>query len=138
MWCMSNSMSETAADEHKLAGLAQMLGVIAALPVWFTWRQRSAFVRLHAVQSMLLDILMFAAIAILLAILAGGIVASAALAEQPDASLAVLTVLLFGLPMCSLVGMLVVITVVLLLRLRAAMAALQGREYRYPLIGRWG
>ncbi|MBN1887120.1 MAG: DUF4870 domain-containing protein [Thermoflexales bacterium] len=131
-------MPEAGSDEHKLAGLAQLLGVLAALPVWLTWRQRSAFVRLHAVQSMLLDALMFAAIAILLAILAGGIVASVSLAEQPDASLAALTVLLFGFPLCSLAGMLVVITAVLLLRLRAAMAALQGREYRYPLIGRWG
>ncbi len=126
------------AEEQKLAGIAQMLGLVAALPLWLTWRRRSAFVRLHAIQSILLDLALLVAVGLLLGLLAAGLLGSAALVGRPDVSLLVLTVLLFGLPLCSVMGLLLAATVVLVLRLRAAMAALQGREYRYPLLGRWG
>jgi uncharacterized membrane protein len=125
-------------DEQKTASLAQMLGIMAALPVWLSWRKRSAFVRLHAIQSMLLDVVLLVAVAASLGLLAAGLMGSVALSKRPDASLVMLAISMFGLPLCSLAGLLVVLTVVLLLRLRAAMAALQGREYRYPLLGWWG
>jgi uncharacterized Tic20 family protein len=125
-------------DEQKMAGLAQLLGVIVALPVWLMWRKRSAFVRLHAVQSILLDVALLIVVVVLMAVLVAGVASGAAQAGKPDASLAAMAVTMFGMPLCSLAGLLVVLTVVLVLRLRASVWALQGREYRYPLLGRWG
>lgn len=118
-----------------MAGLAQLVGLVAALPVWLAWRKRSAFVRQHAVQSILLDVVLLIAVAILLAVLVASVSSGARLAERPDTSLVILALLTFGAPICSLAGLLIVLTLVLLLRLRAAAVALKGQAYRYPLLG---
>src|SRR5512136_542114 len=48
-------MPDVSHDERNMAALAQSLGTLTALPVWLRWRNRSTFVRAHAVQSMLFD-----------------------------------------------------------------------------------
>ena len=121
-----------------MAALAQMLGVIAALPLWLMWRKRSAFVRLHAVQSMWLDVALALAIVGLVGLAVAGILIGAQMTTDPQGSVILLALTALGLPMCSLLGVLIVIVVIFALRLRAGLAALQGRQYRYPLLGRWG
>jgi uncharacterized Tic20 family protein len=87
---------------------------------------------------MLFDVVLVVWVGALLAVFVGGVLGGAALLERPGASALVLALLTFGVPICSVVGMLVVVTLVFIFRLRAATQALQGREYRYPLVGRWG
>lgn len=121
-----------------MAALAQMLGIIAALPLWIRWRKRSAFVRLHTVQSMLLDVAMVVAIIVLLGVLVAGILIGAQMTADPNGSVILLALMGLGLPLCSLAGILVVLVVIFVLRIRAGLTALKGNEYRYPLLGRWG
>lgn len=118
-----------------MAALAQMLGIIAALPLWIMWRKRSAFVQLHAVQSMLLDVAMVVAIIALLGVLVAGILIGAQMTGDPNGSVILLALVALGMPLCSLAGVLVVIAIIFVLRIRAGLVALKGGEYRYF---KWG
>ncbi len=124
----------TSESEQNWAAMAQLLGLLVALPAWLIWRKRSGFVRLHAVQSMLFDIVFLVLVGLLLGVLVIGVTTAVALIEQQDTELVMLLLTMFAMPICSLVGILGVATAVLLLRIRASAAALQGKEFFYPLL----
>jgi uncharacterized membrane protein len=122
-----------------MAALAQSLGILAALPVWLSWRNRSTFVRAHAAQSIVFDGVTVAALLIVTA-LAIGVVASGYVAfltlpaSVKDAALLFLVVICA--PGMTLIGSLVVLIAALVLRLRAAMAANRGQPFHYPLLAK--
>jgi uncharacterized Tic20 family protein len=120
-----------------MAALAQSLGVVAALPVWLRWRRRSAFVRAHAGQSIAFDGLTMAALVLIAALAVGAALAgNAALEQSSDNDMARLFVVALCAPGLALVGCLIVMLAALILRLRAAMAANEGRLFCYPLLKR--
>jgi uncharacterized Tic20 family protein len=128
---------EPSQDERSLAALAQSLGIVVAFPVWLKWRNRSVFVRGHAAQSMAFDGVISAALAIVAALAVGLAVAgTAALSGLPGGSTDVARVLLLAVcaPGLALIGCLAVLVTALVLRLRAAMAASQGKSFDYPLL----
>ncbi len=127
-----DSAASPCRDERNMAALAQGIGVIAAFPVWLAWRRRSAFVRMHAVQSMLLDAIVITALLVVTALVVGIAVAGSRFLQ--DASL--VFVVLICAPGMALIGLLGIMVAALVLRLRAAIAATQGKLYRYPLLGR--
>ena len=132
-------MMEPSRDECSMAVLAQSLGIAAALPVWLTWRNRSAFVRGHAAQSMAFDGVIAAAIVIVAALAIGLAVAgNAALSGLPGSGKDVAPVLLLAVcaPGLALMGCVAVLVAALVLRLRAAIAASQGEWFEYPLLKR--
>jgi uncharacterized Tic20 family protein len=121
-------------DERNVAVMAQSLGLVVALPVWLMWRTRSPFVRAHAIQSTAFDGITLAALVIVCTLSIGGAVAgNAALSGDDIARLCV--VALCGLCLAP-AGCLAVLIAALVWRIRAAMAANQGRLYRYPLLAR--
>jgi uncharacterized Tic20 family protein len=124
-------------NERNMAALAQSLGVLAALPVWLRWRNRSAFVRAHAAQSIVFDGMTVAAL-IVVAALAIGVVASGYVAfltlPRNIKDVALLFLVAICAPGMTLIGSLVVLIAALVLRLRAAIAANQGRPFHYPLL----
>lgn len=124
-------------DERNMAALAQSLGIVAALPVWLKWRNRSAFVRAHAVQSMAFDGVTIAAL-VIMAVLAvsTALIGNAALAPSRDDDIARLLVIALCAPGLALLGCLIVLLVALILRLRAVMAATEGKVFQYPLLKR--
>jgi uncharacterized Tic20 family protein len=119
-----------------MAATAQSLGVLAALPIWLAWRSRSAFVRAHAVQSIVFDGLTITALIIVAALAIGlALEGNALLGSQPGGNdVARLFLVALCAPGLALVGCLVVLIVALVLRIRAAMAANQGRPFQYPLL----
>ncbi len=122
-----------------MAALAQSLGIVAALPVWLQWRNRSAFVRGHAAQSMAFDGVIAAALAIVAALAIGlAVIGNSALSGLPGSGKDVAQVLLLAVcaPGLALVGCLAVLVTALVLRLCAAMAASQGKSFDYPLLKR--
>ena len=128
---------EPSRDECSIAALAQSLGIVAAFPVWLQWRNRSVFVRGHAAQSMTFDGVIAAALAIVAALAIGLAVAgNAALAGLPGSGTDVARVLLLAVcaPGLALIGCLAVLITALVLRLRAAIAASQGKSFDYPLL----
>jgi uncharacterized Tic20 family protein len=124
-------------DERNMATLAQSLGCLTALPVWLMWRNRSAFVRAHARQSIAFDGVTLAALVIIAAfIVAVAVGGNAALSMLSGSGkdMARLFLIAMCTPGIALVGFLAVMAVALGLRLRAAMAANQGRPFHYPLL----
>lgn len=132
-------MMEPSRDECSIAALAQSLGIAVALPVWLMWRNRSAFVRGHAAQSMAFDGVIAAAIIIVAALAVGlAVIGNAALSELPGSGKDMAPVLLLAVYAAglALIGCLAVFVTALVLRLRAAIAASQGKRFDYPLLKR--
>ena len=140
MIATSDKMEPTR-DERNMAALAQSLGILAALPVWLRWRNRSAFVRAHAAQSIAFDGITLAAevmvAALVVGLAAGG---NAALSSVFGSRLgygrdmALLFLLVICAPGLALAGFVGVIVAALVLRLRATMAANQGQPFQYPFV----
>ena len=124
-------------DERNMAALAQSLGMVAALPVWLRWRRRSAFVRAHAAQSIAFDGLTLAAL-VSMSVLAVGaaLIGNAALDRSSDNDMLRLLMIALCAPGLALVGCMLVMIAALILRLRAAMAANEGKPFEYPLLKR--
>ena len=133
-------MTDVSHDERNMAALAQSLGTLTALPVWLRWRNRSAFVRAHAVQSMLFDGVTLAALfsvaALTLGVALGGNAMLAALPNSLGADVARLALLMVCAPGLALIGFFAVTIVALILRVRATMAANQSQLFHYPLLKR--
>jgi uncharacterized Tic20 family protein len=132
-------MMDVSRNERNIAALAQSLGILAALPVWLRWRNRSTFVRAHAAQSIVFDGVTATALVIVAALAVGAaIVGFAAISTLQGGEDVVLQVLMLMVcaPGMALIGFLVVLITALVLRLRAAMAANQGRPFHYPLLNK--
>ena len=133
-------MADMSRDERNMAALAQSLGTLTALPVWLKWRNRSAFVRTHAAQSMLFDGVTLAALfsvaALTLGVALGGYAVLAALPNSMGADVARLALIMVCAPGLALVGFFAVTIVALILRIRATMAVNQSRLFHYPLLKR--
>ena len=130
-------MMEPTHDECNMAALAQSLGILAALPVWLRWRNRSAFVRAHAAQSIAFDGITLAALVIVAALIVGGVLAGNVAFSKVNgynADVAFFFLVAICAPALTLIGLLAVMLVALVLRLRAAMAANQGKLFQYPLL----
>ena len=124
-------------DERNMAARAQSLGLVAALPVWLRWRRRSAFVRAHAVQSIAFDGLTLAALVIMSVLAVGAaLIGNAALDRSSDNDMLRLLMIALCAPGLALVGCMLVMIAALILRLRAAMAANEGKPFEYPLLKR--
>ena len=140
MIATSDKMEPTR-DERNIAALAQSLGILAALPVWLRWRDHSAFVRAHAAQSIAFDGITLAAWVMVAALVVGlAVGGNAALSSALGSTLghgrdmALLFLLMICAPGLALVGFLGVMVAALVLRLRATMAANQGRPFQYPFV----
>jgi uncharacterized Tic20 family protein len=132
---------EPTRDERNIAALAQSLGILAALPVWLRWRNRSAFVRAHAAQSIAFDGITLAALVIVAALIVGlaaggNATLSSVFGSTPGhgRDMTLLFLLMICAPGLALVGFLGVMVAALVLRLRATMAANQGRPFQYPFV----
>ena len=134
-----SSQLEPNHDERNMAALAQSLGVVAALPIWLRWRRRSAFVRAHAALSIAFDGLTSAALVSIAGLAIGaGLIGNAALDHAGDNDLLRLLALAVCAPGLALGGGLLVMMAALVFRLRAAMAANEGKPYEYPFLKRPG
>jgi uncharacterized Tic20 family protein len=124
-------------DERNMAALAQSLGILTALPVWLGWRNRSAFVRAHAAQSMAFDGVTLAALvtvaALVVGVAVGGNAALSTLSGS-EKDVALLFLVMVCAPGLALIGFLAVLSTALILRLRATATANQGKSFRYPLL----
>lgn len=126
---------EPSRDERNMAALAQSLGILAALPVRLRWRDRSAFVRAHAAQSIAFDGITLAALVVVALFVIGiAVGGNAVLSPTSGKEMAALFLAMICAPALALIGFLDVMVAALVLRLRATMAANQGKLFKYPLL----
>ncbi|MFQ5809822.1 MAG: DUF4870 domain-containing protein [Armatimonadota bacterium] len=136
-------MDSPTQDEKLMAGLAHLAiilpywGIIGAIVVWATQKDKSKFVRAHAVQAVgwqVFEIILSLALGI---VCGGGffvmmMVLAVAGGGQPEA--APLGMLI---PFAVMGAMGLVMLVVIIVGVVAACNALQGNPYSYPLIGHY-
>lgn len=137
-----------ASDDRLLAGLSHLLGFIVALIVWATQKDRSSYVRFQAVQAMAFDFVatsmaillagcvFLASFAIIFLGTGGMAVASDQGSISPDAS-GPLFALMFSLPFFLPCLIILILGAILVARLVAAIQTMQGKDFRYPVLGRW-
>ena len=127
-----------------MGALAHFFGMLAALIVWALQKDKSRFVKFQALQALLFDF----TVAILFGILFGCLFLLAMLGMSGSmfffmskASSSSDIVPLFFLPFLfqsTVFACIFPISLVLtVIRLVAALSVLNGREFRYPVLGRW-
>jgi uncharacterized Tic20 family protein len=138
------SVRDTTSDERLLAAIAHGSiilfgwGVLAAIVLWISQRQKSAFVAFHALQALTYQLLQalywLVAMPIMFMLAFCGLTvitafASSSSSRSDPAAAALLPFLLAGVYLCGF-GLYVLAGVV------AAIYLLMGRDFYYPFIGR--
>jgi uncharacterized Tic20 family protein len=131
----------TTSDERVMGGLAHFFGLIAALIVWATQKDKSRFLRFQALQAMAFDAVLVVASMILTMCmlpvsLAGGMAlffTTSQAAPSPD-SLFPVTMAAMLWPMSMFLCIMPFALRALLIRTIAAVSVASGRDFRYPWI----
>lgn len=134
-------------DERLMAALAHFFGPVVALIIWATQKDKSRFVRFQAVQALAFDLTVFVALFVFigcfLVIVFGtvflgtaGAFAAANQNQNSDGSaLGLVASLIFFLPFLAWCPMMLLIVGTLVARVVAAINVLQGKDFRYPVLG---
>lgn len=132
-------------DESLFAAISHFFGLLVALIVWATQKDKSRYVRFQTIQAMTFDVITFAIITfvigglivVILVLLALGIGDIALLGNQnPTAEpvrvfLSLMAALPFVIP-CVLIP---VVGGIFIARLIATIQTFQGKDFRYPWLG---
>lgn len=133
-------------DERLLAALAHFFGLVVALIIWATQKEKSRFVRFQAMQAMAFDAVLFVVFflvfgCIMITMFGGALFgvagAAAAAADETTAGgvLGLLFSLSFLLPFAATCLMFLLALGALAGRAVAAVNAYQGRNYHHPWLG---
>ncbi len=132
---------ETTSDERVMAALSHFFGIIAALIVWATQKEKSHFLRFQALQAMAFD-MVFIVLYVLLMFCAVGVVfvtimAGAWFTTQSTSADNLFPALELGLlaPWGMFACIMPLVLVAMLVRIVAAVSVATGHDFRYPLIG---
>ena len=138
---MSPSAQQASQEERLLAAMAHsgallpFLGFIIPLHIWITQRDWSKFVQFHAVQALIYQLAMPSTFSAVYLLGIWGLYGSM-LDSLPDRLSAIPSGLLTL--RCVLVGMVLIgWGLTLILGLLGASRILAGRDFLYPLVGRW-
>jgi uncharacterized Tic20 family protein len=144
---MTDQPNTITSDEGLMAAIAHFFGILVALIVWATQKDKSRYVRFQAVQAMAFDLVVsvFTVIvvgfvmAIVFGILALGIGNMAMLGSQANPAaepfrtfIALMTAIPFLIP-CIIIPF---ILLFLVARIVATVQTLQGRDFHYPWLGK--
>ena len=131
-------------DEKMMGALAHLLGLVVALVVWAVQKEKSRFVRFQAIQAMAFDgalmVVSTVSFFCLFTLMSLGMVGSLISTINDPASINDFPVLfLFPtiMPFLIFTCIFPLSFVMLIVRLIAAISVLNGRDFRYPLIGKW-
>jgi len=137
----SGESFETTSDERVMAALAHFFGLIAALLVWATQKDKSRFLRFQSLQALAFDaLLMILSLVLTMCVmgvmLVGVIFEGFSVAQSASPPDSILTIgmasmlLPFGMFFCIMPLSLAALTV----RIIAAISVAGGRNFRYPWI----
>jgi uncharacterized Tic20 family protein len=131
-------------DERLMAAVSHLFGMVVALIVWATQREKSRFVRFQSIQALAFDgALMLVSTVVffcLFAVMMLGMLGSMAAAFNDPASMDEIGLMFmipsFG-PFLIFACIFPFSFVILAIRMFAALSILGGRDFRYPIIGKW-
>jgi len=134
-------------DERLFAGLSYLLGLVVALIIWGVQKDRSRFVRFHALQAIGLDVLFILASMVisgcllastftLLSLMVAGIITAGAYANPESPTFLLALILPMGLPVFIVTPVFLLVGTTLFVRIYAAVKVFQGHDFHFPAIGR--
>lgn len=135
-------------DERIFSALSHFLGLIAALIVWATQKDRSPYVRFQSLQALVFDALVYiltfifsgcialSTFAVALLGTTGSIFATE-INQDPGPIIGIVIGIAFSLPFLVMLPLAFFAILVFILRIAATISTFQGKDFRYPLIGRW-
>lgn len=133
--------SPFSSDERMLAALAHLFGIVVALIVWVTQKDKSPFVKFQAIQAIGFDLVwmvigMLASFCYVGVMFAGMFLMIFGTASAPESFDPALVVLPAMFPLAIFCLIMPIGLLNLGLRLFAAISVFQGKDYRYPFIGK--
>jgi len=139
---MTTETTGTHSDDRILSAISHLFGILVALIVWATHKEKSASVRFQAVQAIAFDVLVMVFFALftfcLLGVMFAGMFASMfviSTAEASGDSTWPFLMLSSMFPFTFLL-MVPVSLGVFIVRLIAAISILNGKDFRYPWLGK--
>jgi uncharacterized Tic20 family protein len=137
--------TEPTSDERLMAALAHFFGLVVALIIWLTQKDKSRFVRFQAMQAVAFDVavvvIIFVMVGCLAAFIIGGAAlgtagAAAAASAGDDGSLAGLFLsLTFAIPFIGNCVIILLALGLVVARIIAAVNVFQGKNYHHPWLG---
>ena len=138
-------LQPTQPDDKVLAAISHFFGLLAAIIIWAIQRDKSEYVRFQTLQAVSFDMLnalvIMLAIGLFVACMVIPILFSLVILQMSDSSEVPEFVVLFMItPMLFppiIAGLLILYSLVnMLARLIAAIRVLQGKDFRYPWLGK--
>jgi uncharacterized membrane protein len=134
-------------DESLLAAISHFFGLLVALIVWATQKDKSRYVRFQAVQAMVFDLVVSVIVlltvgcmmVLIFGVLALGIGDFALIGSQSNPTVEpfrVLISMMTAIPLLIPCIMVPVIGIIFLARLIATIQTFQGKDFHYPWLGR--
>lgn len=131
-------------DERLMGALAHFFGTIAALIIWTLQKDKSRFVRFQALQALTFDFVVTTGMTVLLlcgfSIVFLAVFGSMFLAVNsayPPEDVGVFFVLPFMSPFLIIACVFPFMFALTVTRLIASASILSGRDFRYPVLGKW-
>ncbi|HEX9091487.1 MAG TPA: DUF4870 domain-containing protein [Anaerolineales bacterium] len=143
---MNDKPQTPTSDESLMAAISHFFGILVALIVWATQKEKSRFVRFQSIQAMAFDLLISAFVFLVvggLLVLIFGLIAlgigdiailgsqNNPTAEPVRAFIALMTAIPF-LITCILIP---ISAIIFIARLIAAIETFQGKDFHYPWLG---
>ena len=141
---MNDARTSTVSSDEKLMGAAaHFFGPLAALIIWGTQKDKSPFIKFHTLQALAFDLVTITSLGIFFFCAFGvvfvgmfGSILSMTYTSSPESEFRfLLPAVLFPVMITTCITPIsLLITAV---RLAASFSILSGRDFRYPLIGKW-
>lgn len=138
-----NESSNLTSDEKLMSGIAHIFGPLVAVIVWATQKDKSRFAKFQALQALVFDLFVFITMGLLFFCLFGTMFLGISLAmisatesTSPESFMSIL-VLPFMFPFVIFACVMPVSFGILILRMIAGVSVLNGRDYKYPIVGKW-
>ena len=145
---MTNQIATPSSDESLMAAISHFFGLLVALIVWATQKDKSRFVRFQSIQAIAFDIcvsvIMLLVVGLLMIIVFGvlalGVGDIAILGSQANPTaepVRTVVALLTALPLLIPCLIIPVVGVIFVARLVATIQTFQGKNFQYPWLGKW-
>lgn len=139
---MTEPSNPTTSDERLMGALAHFFGVVGALIVWVTQKDKSRFARFQAAQAMAFDLSVMLLMMVVFFCLFGamfvGIFGTMAVAVNSSTSPDTASPFLmfpFLLPSVMFTCVMPLFLALLITKIVAAVSVLNGKDFRYPFLG---
>lgn len=142
---MNTSTNLSPSSDEKLMGaLAHLFGPLVALVVWSTQKDKSRFVKFQALQALVFDLILVVVMGIIFFCIFGimfvgmfGSVFGAMGSTSSPKAITPFFMLPFMFPFMTFACIFPFSLLIMAIRLIAFLSILNGRNYQYPLLGKW-